>query len=66
MKACSPQAHDPEADALYVRIGPKSTPVVGTREIEPGIIFDVDAYGDVIGIEVLHLHARGRVPPRMP
>jgi uncharacterized protein YuzE len=50
--------YDPEADALYVRIAPKGTAVSETREIEPGIMLDMDAGGTVIGIEVLGVRAR--------
>lgn len=54
--------YDPEADALYVRIAPKGTPVAETREIEPGVMLDVDAKGSVIGIEVLGVRARAAGP----
>ncbi len=45
--------YDPEADALYVRIASKDTAVSETREIEPGVLLDIDADGRVIGIEIL-------------
>jgi uncharacterized protein YuzE len=50
--------YDPEADALYVRIAPKGTFVAETREVEPGVMLDVDSKGVVIGIEVLGVRAR--------
>ncbi len=57
--------YDPEADALYVRIAPKGTEVAETREVEPGVMLDVDRAGTVIGIEVLGVRARsaGQVTP---
>jgi uncharacterized protein YuzE len=54
--------YDPEADALYVRIAPKGTAVAETKETEPGIMFDLDANGAVIGIEVLDVRARSAGP----
>jgi uncharacterized protein YuzE len=54
--------YDPDADAMYVRIAPKGTAVAETREAEPGIMFDVDANGVVIGIEVLGVRARAAGP----
>jgi uncharacterized protein YuzE len=54
--------YDPEADALYVRIAPKGTAVAQTKEAEPGIMFDIDANGAVIGIEVLGVRARSAGP----
>jgi uncharacterized protein YuzE len=50
--------YDPEADALYLPIAPKGMAVSETREVEPGIMIDVDAVGVVIGIEVLGVRAR--------
>jgi uncharacterized protein YuzE len=54
--------YDPYADAMYVRIAPKGTAVAETREAEPGIMFDVNANGVVIGIEVLGVRARSAGP----
>jgi uncharacterized protein YuzE len=54
--------YDPEADALYVRIAPKGTEVGETREVEPGVMPDVDRAGTVIGIEVLSVRARSAGP----
>jgi len=57
--------YDPEADALYVRMAPRGTAIVETREVEPGIMLDIGSDGLVIGIEVLGVHARSgsRVAP---
>lgn len=54
--------YDPEADAMYVRIGPKDAQVADTREIEPGVMLDVDASGRIVGIEVLGVRARSVEP----
>ncbi len=45
-------SYDPDDDALYVRFAPKGAAVAETREIEPGIMLDLDAAGRLIGIEV--------------
>lgn len=55
--------YDPEADALYVRVAPKGTKIAETREIEPGVMIDLDAGGRVVGIEVLGVKARGAEAP---
>ncbi len=54
--------YDPEADAMFLRFAPKGTAVAETREVEPGIMFDMDANGTVIGIEVLGVRARQAIP----
>jgi uncharacterized protein YuzE len=54
--------YDPEADALYVRIAPKGTEVAETREVQPGVMLDLDAGGRLIGIEVLDVRRRGAEP----
>ena len=43
--------YDPEADALYVRFA--DAPVVETEEVRPGVMFDFDAEGRIVAIEVL-------------
>ena len=50
--------HIPVADAAYVRLAPEDTPIVATREVEPGIILDLDEAGRLIGIEVLNVRSR--------
>ena len=47
---------DPVADAAYFEIS--ATDVDTTREIEPGIIADYDADGNLVGIEVLSVSKR--------
>jgi uncharacterized protein YuzE len=54
--------YDPEADALYVRIAPKGTVVSDTREVEPGVMIDMDVRGRVIGVEILGVRARSANP----
>lgn len=51
-------SYDPEADAFYVRIAPKGTPVAQTREVQAGVMLDLDAQGRIIGIEVLDVRRR--------
>lgn len=54
--------YDAEANAIYVRVAPKGAEVAETREIEPGVLLDVDAGGCVIGIEILGVRARSTSP----
>jgi uncharacterized protein YuzE len=51
-------SYDPEADALYVRLSPKGTKVAETREVESGVLLDIDAGGRVIGVEILNVRSR--------
>jgi len=51
-------SYDPEADALYVRLSPKGTKVAETREVEDGVLLDIDGDGRVIGVEILHVRSR--------
>ncbi|MCJ2065125.1 DUF2283 domain-containing protein [Methylobacterium sp. J-088] len=48
--------YDPEADALYLRLA--DTSVSESEEVRPGIIFDFDAEGRVVAIEILDTKAR--------
>jgi uncharacterized protein YuzE len=43
--------YDSNADALY--LGFSDEPIVESEEVRPGIIFDLDSEGRVIGIEIL-------------
>lgn len=45
-----------EDDALYLRLD--ETKIVESEEIQPGIIFDFDENGRVVGIEMLDLSQR--------
>ena len=51
---------DPEADAVYFEISPAT--VASTREIEPGILGDFDEAGHLVGVEVLSVSKRGKMP----
>lgn len=44
--------YDPEADALPIRF--KAVPVEESEEDKPGFIFDYDAEGNVVGVEILN------------
>lgn len=43
--------YDPEADALYLRFADGK--VVESEEVRPGIVFDVDAEGRIVAVEIL-------------
>ena len=47
---------DKENDTLYLRLN--ETPVVESEEVQPGVIFDYDENGGVVGIEILGLSSR--------
>ena len=49
---------DPEADAFYARFAPDGIQVAETREAAPGVMLDLDAAGNLIGIEVLSVKLR--------
>ncbi len=43
---------DPETDALYLTFSEDA--VAETEEVRPGVLFDLDASGRVVAIEVLN------------
>jgi uncharacterized protein YuzE len=43
--------YDPETDALYLRFA--ETPVSGSEEVPPGVVFDFDAEGRIVAGEIL-------------
>ena len=47
---------DEKADALYLRLD--DTPVVDSQKIRPGIVLDLNAQDQVVGIEILDLKKR--------
>ena len=47
---------DKKNDALYLRLN--ETSVLESEEIQPGVIFDFDEKGRVVGIEILSLSTR--------
>lgn len=53
-------SYDPEADAFYARFAPDGVAIEGTDEVAPGVMVDLDADGDLVGIEVLNVSLRGR------
>lgn len=52
---------DHKNDALYFRLDESA--IVESEEIQPGVVLDYDANGNVIGIEILGLSKR--VPAEM-
>lgn len=42
----------PETDSLYIEL--KSTPGAETREIVEGLVVDLDAKGNVVGLDIDH------------
>ena len=48
-------SYDPEADAFAARFAPDGAVTTETREVAPGVMLDLDAAGNVIGVEVLLL-----------
>lgn len=51
-------SYDPEADAFYARFAPEGTPISETTEVAPGVMIDLDANGQMVGIEVLSVRMR--------
>jgi uncharacterized protein YuzE len=47
---------DEQADALYLRLD--ESPVVESEEVRPGMVVDLDARGEVVGIEMLRVSQR--------
>ena len=48
--------YDPKADAMYIRL--IAGTVVESDEVRPGVVFDFDAAGRVLGIEMLDVSLR--------
>ena len=48
--------YDQHADAMYIRL--RAGTVVESEEIRPGVVFDYDAEGKVLGIEMLDVSER--------
>ncbi|HET9018297.1 MAG TPA: DUF2283 domain-containing protein [Acetobacteraceae bacterium] len=61
-------SYDPEADAFYARFAPERTAVAETQEVAPGVMLDLDADGNLVGVEVLsvRLRAAGAYPVAPP
>jgi uncharacterized protein YuzE len=47
---------DKENDALYFRLDESA--IVESEEVQPGVILDFNAEGNVVGIEILNLSKR--------
>ena len=47
---------DKDNDSLYLRLN--ESPVIESEEIQPGVIFDFDEDGRIVGIEILSLSSR--------
>jgi uncharacterized protein YuzE len=54
---------DKEADILSIRLR-EDQMTEESEEVEPGIIVDFAANGDIVGVEILHVSAR--VAPPVP
>ncbi len=50
---------DPQADAVYLEL--TEAEVEKSTEIQPGIVLDYDAEGQVVGIEVLYVSQRSQL-----
>ena len=48
--------YDPKADAMYIRL--IAGTVVESDEVRPGVVFDFDINGRVLGIEMLDVSQR--------
>ena len=48
--------YDPKADAMYIRL--IAGTVAESDEVRPGVVFDLDAAGRVLGIEMLDVSQR--------
>jgi uncharacterized protein YuzE len=55
--------YDPKADAMYIRL--IAGTVVESDEVRPGVVFDFDAAGRVLGIEMLDVSQRTDNPREM-
>jgi uncharacterized protein YuzE len=47
---------DKTSDALYLRLDEAA--VVESEEVQPGIVLDYDAAGNMVGVEILNLSKR--------
>jgi len=51
---------DPQADAVYLEL--TDAEAEKSDEIQPGVILDYDAEGQIVGIEVLYISKRNQLP----
>jgi uncharacterized protein YuzE len=54
--------YDPEVDILYLRLS--DAPIADSETVEPNLVLDRDADGNVVGVEVLHLSRQSGADPR--
>lgn len=47
---------DPASDALYFRLD--ESPIIESEEVQPGVVLDFNAEGQVVGVEILNLSSR--------
>ena len=52
--------YDPQADAMYIRL--KTGIVAVSDELRPGLVFDFDAEGKILGIEMLDVSQHTDTP----
>jgi uncharacterized protein YuzE len=52
-------SYDPEADAFYARFAADGVEITDTKEVAPGVMLDLDANGNLVGLEVLSVRLRG-------
>ena len=55
--------YDRRADAMYIRL--RAGTVVESDEVRPGVVFDFDADGKVLGIEMLDVSERTDNPRKL-
>ena len=53
---------DPVADAFYTRFAPVDAAIGRTEEVAPGVMLDLDASGQLVGVEVLSVSLRDPEP----
>jgi uncharacterized protein YuzE len=51
--------YDPSVDAFYARFAPEGVEIAETKEVAPGVMIDLDASGQMVGLEVLSVIVRG-------
>ena len=44
--------YDPETDSLYIDLN--SRPSADSREVQDGVVIDLDARGKIVGIDIQH------------
>jgi uncharacterized protein YuzE len=59
-------SYDPDADALSVWLAPPGRVSARTEEVAPGVLLDFDEAGELLGIEVLRVRARGTALATLP